>query len=445
MKTTTILTAILLTANLCRANELQQQYEQAYYLETAKGQTEQAVVIYEAVAAAKPTEENKTAIKQSLLRLLHFATVDQSESATKDCHEKLLQGTDTTVQELLDATEPGGTIYIPAGLYTAPFTINKEISLKGTDRDECIFEIKAERPLIRVNQRNKVTIESLTLKNQLETSRRKSISGFTIVAHDATVSVRNCRFVALGKNKQSPGAVYAKGFSNIRLEDCHFEGFENTIQYGEGSKGEVTNCVIQNPEQSGIIVAQNSMVTIEGSLITGSLNHGVRNMGGILVLRNNLIIKNMGRSIYFGKKVAQGEIANNAIIGNDIGLLVLSPTTMEITNNLFLDNLSAGIATRGHSRISVKANIFAGNDVGISLPTEEEYQFKVGDNTFWKNNATSTNVKLPASIIQEDPTFTNPDIGNFSTGNQNIKSAGHGLSNPEAISLLWKKYAEITQ
>jgi len=57
MKTTTMIIAILTTASLCVANELQQQHEKVYFPETAKGKTEEAMKIYREIAATEaPTK-----------------------------------------------------------------------------------------------------------------------------------------------------------------------------------------------------------------------------------------------------------------------------------------------------------------------------------------------------------------------------------------------------
>lgn len=290
MKIKAVLTTILLAANLCQGGELQQKYEKAYFLETAKGRVKEAAAIYNAISEAEPTDENRAAIKQSLLRLLHIATVRKHEATIKDCHEKLLQKTDTPIQELIDATKAGGTVYIPAGKYTEPLSIDKEIVLKGSDREQCIIEATSDRPLVFAAPKSKLTLESLTLKNQLETSRKTDPPGFTLVAKDASVTARDCRFAALGNNQRSPGCVYAMGFSNVQLEGCRFEGFEYTIRYGAGTEGHVKDCVVQNPGHCGITAFQDSEVVIERNIVTGSAYHGIRSTGGIIHVKDNLMV-----------------------------------------------------------------------------------------------------------------------------------------------------------
>ncbi|MDF7798379.1 right-handed parallel beta-helix repeat-containing protein [Pontiellaceae bacterium B1224] len=60
----------LILANVCVASDLSQKYEKAYFLETAKGQTEEALDIYREIAATPATDENRQTIIQSLKRML---------------------------------------------------------------------------------------------------------------------------------------------------------------------------------------------------------------------------------------------------------------------------------------------------------------------------------------------------------------------------------------
>lgn len=439
MKTGMLLIAGLLAAQLCAANELQQQYEKAYYLETAKGQAKQAIALYKVISEAEPTEENRPAIKQSLMRLLHMATVRKHTGTIKDCHEKLLQKTDTTIQELVDASQAGGTVYIPAGKHEGTVSIGKQLTLKGTDRKTCILEATADRPLIHIPKKQEVTLESLSLRSQMETSERSDPPGYTLVVQDAKATVIDCDFGALGNAKRSPCAVMANGFSQVDLRGCRFVGYEYTISYGGGAKGSVKDCVVMNPGHCGITVGNDCEVEITGNIVTGSRYHGIRCTGGTLFATDNLFVGNRNRGVYLGNKSAQGEVSNNAILGNGTGVSAFSSTEVEIENNVILGNAHAGIDTRGSCEIEVKNNIFAGNKTGFAVYEGGNNRFRVGKNTFWKNETASTDFKLPSSTTEADPQFADPTAGNFSV----INSSGHGLVNPGILSNLWNKYAEL--
>ena len=64
------------------ADDLSQLYEKAYFLETAKGQTEEALEIYRGIAATKATDENRTVITKTLKRMLEIYTLAQPPADT---------------------------------------------------------------------------------------------------------------------------------------------------------------------------------------------------------------------------------------------------------------------------------------------------------------------------------------------------------------------------
>jgi len=444
MKATLILAVALVAASLCRGNELQQKYEKAYFLETAKGQIKEAAAMYATLSDAEPTEENKGAIKKSLLRLLHIATVRKHEATIKQCHEKLLTKTDATIQELVDITKVGGTIYIPVGRYEGTITLGKSLTLKGADRERCILEATSNKPLLFVAKKQIVQIESFTLKSQLETQERSSPPGCTLVTQDAKATAIDCNFMALGNAKRSPCAVLPLGFSEVVLQGCHFKGYEYTIQYTSGSKGLVKDCIVMNPGHCGIMVGNDCEVEIVGNVVTGSRYHGVRCSGGTLIVKDNLIVGNRNRGIYLGNKSALGEVSNNVVVNNGTGISSFASTEVEIKNNVLFGNEYAGLDTRGSCKISVEKNIFCNNQKsGFVVYEGGNERFKMGKNTFWENGTASTDFKLPSSTLEMNPQFSDSSVGNFLVKNQKVKSAKQGLTNPEVIVQLWGKYKKF--
>ncbi len=65
-----LLVTLLLIAISASAQDLQQLYEKAYFIETAKGQTEEAIQLYNRIVTAAEAEEQLQPVIQSLERLL---------------------------------------------------------------------------------------------------------------------------------------------------------------------------------------------------------------------------------------------------------------------------------------------------------------------------------------------------------------------------------------
>ncbi len=76
--------ALLLIAFSASAQDLQQLYEKAYFLETAKGQTDEALVIYRQIAATEVTDDNRKAIIDTLNRMLKIYSLTLSGNETPD-------------------------------------------------------------------------------------------------------------------------------------------------------------------------------------------------------------------------------------------------------------------------------------------------------------------------------------------------------------------------
>ncbi len=443
MKMGMVVVCLLAIAQVCAADDLQQRYEKAYYLETAKGQPTKAAEIYNSIIDEEVTDQNRETIKKSLLQLLHIATKQKQTETIRECQEKLLANTNTSIQDLIDIADPGTTIHIPAGTYTNTLVLGKKLKLQGVDRDTTILEATADRPLIHIQPKLKVEIESLTLKSQLATSQRTDPPGCTVLAADTIATIHDCAFIALGNNQRSPVSVLVQGFSEVQLQDCRFQGFEYPMIYSDGSKGLVKGCIVLNPGHSGFISHPGSEVTIEGNIFSGSGFHGVRSTGGTIHLKDNLIINNKNRGVYLGNKSAHGEISNNAIIGNGTGISCFASTEVGIENNLILDNAHTGMDTRGSCRIEVRDNIIAGNTkTGFAVYEGGHNKFKIGKNTFWNNGSPSTDFDLPSSTVEEDPGFADPEHGNYTVGNSSVRKAKHGLTDPDIIERLWKQYKE---
>jgi nitrous oxidase accessory protein NosD len=436
--------AILALVQVCAANDLLQQYEKAYYQETAKGQVREAAGVYQTIAEAEATDANKEAIQKSLMRLLEIGTQRKHEATIRDCHEKLLTKTDTTIQLLAEITEEGGTVFIPPGIHKGTVVLDKPLTLKGSDRDTCILAAEADQPLIHVTKSQDVLIESLTLRSQLATSERTDPPGCALLVQDAKATLKGCAVIAMGNSKRCPLGVYVQGFSEVQLLDSFFEGYAYPIFYADGTEGLVNGCIVKNPIDCGFMSHADSEVTIAGSIFTGSAKHGVRSTGGTIHLNGNLIIKNKNRGIYLGNKTTHGEIVNNAIVENGSGISTFASSDIEIVNNVILGNGFSGIDTRYYGQIQVKNNIIANNEkMGFAVFEEGSPKFRVGKNTFHGNGVPAEDFDLPSSTLEEDPEFADASNGDFTVGNSTVNSAEHGLADPAVIGALWKKYRTV--
>ncbi|HBG78328.1 MAG TPA: hypothetical protein DDW84_05700 [Phycisphaerales bacterium] len=352
----------------------------------------------------------------------------------------------SVVQELINSANAGDMVEVPDGVYTDPIIITKPLTLKGQSQAKCIFEVKANRPAIFINNaKGKVTIEDLTIKWQLATSD-KTEQPFALGVKDSDVEVKNCVFNPLGNSLRSPMAVRANGFSKLTVSNCQFEGFEYVINYGDGTEGVVQDCLIADCGHQGIMVYSGAKVEVMRNVIAGSKYHAVRSTGGHLEVRDNLIINNKNRGVYLGNKSAQGSIVNNGIIGNGTGISGFASSNMKIENNVIADNNYSGVDFRDSCSFVIQNNIFQSNGKGWIM-------FKEGGkggntslmNTFWQNKVDTENFDKTANSILTDPCFADFENGDFSLKPGTALENKQGLTNPEIIRKLWEiweKYKE---
>jgi len=346
------------------------------------------------------------------------------------------------LQQMIDSTQQGGMVIIPKGVYTEPVTVTKPLTLKGESRNDCIFEATSNQPAISVDTKGKgkVIIEALTIKWQLATSDRTEYP-FAVAVKDTRAEIKNCYFQPLGNFKRCPVAINSMGFSELNINRCRFEGFEYTVCFGQGTKGTIRNSLVMDSGHQGISLYSGATAEIVGNVVTGSRYHAVRSTGGTLNMTDNLIINNANRGVYLGNKSASGTISNNVIIGNGTGIGGFAQSKVKIENNIIADSSYAGIGMRDSCSLSIRDNIFRGNERGWILFKEGGRNGNtVYRNTFWRNKVDAENMDKTANSIITDPAFVDPDNGDFSFKSGPALEQKQGLKNPQVFKSLWKRW-----
>lgn len=349
------------------------------------------------------------------------------------------------LQQLIDSARPGATITIPKGVYTEPIEITKSLTLKGQSRNDCIFEVTADKPAIFIDTKGTVIIEDLTIKWQLATSDKKIEYPFAVAVKDTEAEVKNCSFIPLGNFKRCPTAIQAVGFSQLSINTCRFQGYEYTICYGNGAQGTVSDSLIADSGHQGISLYEGATVHIERNVVTGSAYHAVRSTGGTLFMKDNLIINNANRGVYLGNKSAKGTISNNIITGNETAIGGFAQSKVNIENNLILDSGYAGIGMEKSCSLVIRDNIFVNNERGwIMFDRGGNGANTCYRNTFWKNKVDAENFEKTADSITAEPRFVDPDNGDFSLKADPALEYKQGLTNPQVFKALWKIWQNRT-
>jgi hypothetical protein len=256
--------------------------------------------------------------------------------------------------------------------------------------------------------------------------------------------LRSVRLEALGNNVRCPSGLLALGFSDVRIEQSTFVGFEFTIQFADGAKGRVTDSTVWRPGRAGITAGPDSVVTVSRCIVGGSGFHGIRCTGGTLNATDNLVVSNKNRGFYLGNKSASGLIRNNMIVGNATGISGFAQSEVEIAHNVIARSDYAGLDARDTCQLLVRSNIFLNNTRGLVLFKESgQNKNVIGMNVFWENRAEAENFEPAPEILRVDPRAKN---GSGDLAMVDPKSlSGAGPLDAETLAQLWKKWAQFLQ
>lgn len=345
---------------------------------------------------------------------------------------------ETIVEQLAD---PDGAkvIELSAGVFSKPLTIERALTLRG-HADGTTLVITADEPAIRVAGNQPIGIENITIRWQLASSRAPRENRSAIIATDATLNLKNCRFKAAGNDARCPAALSAAGFSKVSVQNCQFEGFEFTVGCGGGGELSLTQCKIRNAGHCGASVFSSSTLNVTECIVAGGTYHGLRCTGGTLNATGNLIIDNKNRGIYLGNKPAHGQVKNNLFVRNAEGISGFAATDSMIENNVFIDNSFAALDFRDTCSLTVTRNLFVGNEAGVIQFGDSRGFSKLSVNGYWDNSKDVQDVTMADDSLKTNPIWSDAANGDFRATSPEVVAAKQGLTDPAALQALWKQY-----
>jgi len=187
--------------------------------------------------------------------------------------------THSTLQQAIDAAEPGETVRVKAGVYEERLTFKAGINLVGEGRDKVTIRCDAKSgPVLNVTDCSEGTISGLTLEHTgggnlaVEEEKRPNV----LSLKDSSVEVIGCTVRGSGGD----------GFSGI-----HFgNGARGTAEGNTCSKNEVHGIAVEDEDtratlrnnrcsdnkRSGVYFAEKTSGTVEDCVITdnGEINEG---------------------------------------------------------------------------------------------------------------------------------------------------------------------------
>ncbi|MED1738946.1 right-handed parallel beta-helix repeat-containing protein [Bacillus swezeyi] len=322
---------------------------------------------------------------------------------------------------------------------------NEKVVMSG----ESVADAEYETPLIRIHNKQYITISGLTMKDLSVSSEEATAMGIYISGSSSHITIKN-NHVRNIKTTADEGnahgiAVYGTG----SMKDIKIEG--NTVEKLTlgASEAVVLNGNIDGFTIAGNVVRDNNNIGIDliGYEGTADRNDFVRNG----VVENNTVSHNStyGNPAYGDDYSAGGiyvdggqsiEIKKNTVYGNDIGIEATSEhkgkyaADIQITDNTVYQNAYTGISIGGYDKERggtidsvISHNIVYRNDTKGLYGGQLLLQYDTKNNKIEKNIMTASDSRL---FIAND--FTKNE-GNTLNHNVYHKEAGKdGL-------WIWKK------
>jgi len=288
-----------------------------------------------------------------------------------------------SLQPLIDATEPGGTLKLEEGPYEGPAIITKPISIVGVSQKTEIHTM-TDDPAFMIESSD-VTLEGLKIIDKLKekltpsllaTGSRLTLQELELQTSSTAISLKGVTDSVLQNNEMRWNAgdrvkLTARGngieiynSSGILLDHNAVQGLYDGIYSENNTDLIMTNNTVEHSRYAyhlmysenitvkdnrshynitGIMVMTTEKVLLSGNLLAKQSENV--NSQGILLFdaRNVLIEKNIvsdNRVGFYIENAADNKIINNVIEKNFVGLQLISTTQLEVSKNNFIGNVT---------------------------------------------------------------------------------------------------------
>lgn len=256
----------------------------------------------------------------------------------------------TKIQDAINASKDGDTIYVYNGTYYENVVVNKSINLMGEDKNITIIDGGGVGDVISIAY-DWVNISGFTVKNS---------GGAVWPDYYAGIRILSC-------NNSIAYNTISNNYFGLRLESSNFSGINNNTIFNNSGNGidldsSSNNSIIDNiislNTGAGIVLSFSSNNTIISNVIDSNDGAGI---GLNFKSNRNIMSKNDISDNFLGIGISGGPIVSNVITFNHI-----SGHQMGIdVHDLSMPSPEGG----GSAYHFISNNILCDNDIGISLMT----------------------------------------------------------------------------
>jgi parallel beta-helix repeat protein len=350
---------------------------------------------------------NKTALTVTLTLLLIGVLTSRSivQSAKAEPTTIVVPDDYPTIQEAINAANPGDTVFVKAETYYENVVINKSISLVGEDKRYTIIDGKGIATAIHV-EANNVYLTNFTIRNE----------GFLTIGMQ----------LSHVKNSKIFENILINCYDAIRMVDSsNNEVFNNTVRLDDETSASTeigeSVIIIITVYKHGILLANSSQNIISWNNIT-NYDYGIMlSWSPNNILRENRMANNQWNFAVKGEYVNDIDTSNTVddkpiyywfhkqdiTVPSNAGYIVLINSTRITIKNLNLTHNEQGILIVNTINSTIFKNDIENNKVGIELIESSNIQIhknnlsnnnngivllKSSNNSIYENNLTANEI-----------------------------------------------------
>ena len=309
-------------------------------------------------------------------------------------------GNYSSIQDAIDNTTPGDTIYVYPGFYQENLVIDKSIQLIGHNKTTTIIDGSKTDNTLLIYDTSYVAVTQFTIQNSGNDS-----------GHCAGIYVIWSNYNTIYDNIISNNffGILITSYSFNTISDNNISSNDHDGIYIISDYNNITNNIVNSNQEYGMLISgdynnitnniANSNSNYDGICISGDYNNITNNIAnsnyenGISIKSDNNNVKgnNVSSNGYFGGIMLDGDSNNvekNNIRSNNIeGIYIMGGYDNIIINNNIISNHQNGIQIYGLSTGNkiINNNIISNHENGIFI-----FFTNVGNNIIG-NNISSNN------------------------------------------------------
>lgn len=309
-----------------------------------------------------------------------FAHSHHGEAPTPQEKPYVQTAEKNTLQKLIDATEPGGTLVLEGHTYRGAISITKPITIKGVEGTRIAslenavtisntenviiedIEIQAEKAAIIVSDINKLTIKNINIKQENVGIQISKSTSITLENVDIT---------------GEEGHFSTKGHAIAIYDSKNFQASESDIaSVMDGFYIErVDNISLNN---NRVLDGRYAVHMMYSDNVSIKQNEVRSNMTGFMIMvankvsvTNNIVAKNntLNSLGVYTYDVVNMSFSNNELSENTVAMDIQNTREMDVNNNVFSTNGTVIQAKRSGS-LTVHENEFYGNILTVRTDKE---------------------------------------------------------------------------